>query len=73
MKRFDFLGEGCGFIFSAIQTNEIFQLASIILTCIATAFSIGFTIFLWYKEAKKDGKITKEEIEDLKEKIKKGK
>lgn len=70
MKRYDFLTETFGVIFTAIQTNELFQLISLILTCLATAVSLCYTIILWYKKAKEDGKITKEEIEELKDKIK---
>ena len=70
MKRFDFLSETFGVILTVIQTNELFQLISIILTCLATAISIIYTFYIWYKKAKSDGKITKEEIEELKEKIK---
>lgn len=70
MKRYDFLTDTFGIVFTAIQTNELFQLVSLILTCLATAVSIGYTFYIWYKKAKADGKITKEEIEDLEEKIK---
>ena len=70
MKKYDFLTETFGVVFTAIQTNELFQLISLILTCLATAISLIYTIVLWYKKAKADGKITKEEIEELEEKIK---
>ena len=71
MKRYDFLTETFGVFLTAIQTNEIFQLISLILTCLATALSIFYTFYIWYKKAKADGKITHDEIEELKEKIKK--
>ena len=71
MKRYDFLTETFGVIFTAIQSNEIFQLISLILTCLATALSIFYTFYIWYKKAKADGKITKEEVEELKEELKK--
>lgn len=70
MKRYDFLTEIFGVIFTAIQTNEFFQLISLILTCLATAISIAFTIFLWYKKAKLDGKITADEVKELTDEIK---
>lgn len=70
MKRFDFLTETFGVILTIIQSNELFQLISLILTCLATVISIAYTFYIWYKKAKEDGKITKEEIEELKEKIK---
>lgn len=52
-------------VLTVAQTNEIFQLVSLILTCIATLTAIGFTIYKWVKKAKADGKIDKEEIEEL--------
>ena len=60
-----------GAICTALQTNEILQIISLVLTIIATAFSISFTIFNWYKKAKEDGKITTEEISDLMNDLKK--
>lgn len=56
-------------ILTAIQTNEIFQLISLILTCISISISIIYTIAKWYKSAKADGKITEDEIKDGIEKV----
>ena len=52
-------------IFTGLQTDEVLQIVSLILTIVATIFSISFTIFNWYKKAKEDGKITKEEFDTL--------
>lgn len=54
-----------GAVFTAVQTDATLQIISLILTIIATAFSIAFTIYKWWKSAKADGKITKDEIEEL--------
>lgn len=70
MKRYDFFTEVFGVIFTAIQTNELFQFISLILTCLATALSIFYTFYIWFKKAKADGKITKKEIEELKDELK---
>lgn len=69
MRRPDFLGEGFAVILTAIQENEFLQLISFILTLISIAVSIAFTVYKWYKEAKEDGHISKEEIEDLEKKL----
>lgn len=65
--------------FTIIQTNQIFQLISLILTCIAVFLSICITLYNLYKKLK-DGKLevsdlekAKEEIEKLKEQIEKEK
>ena len=69
---------GC-WILTAIQTNQVFQIASLILTCIATLLSICITLYNLYKKVK-EGKLeasdlekAKEEIEKLKEKLEKEK
>lgn len=50
---------------TAIQPNEVLQTISLILTIIGSAISlIIIPLITWYKNAKKDGKIDKEEISD---------
>lgn len=60
---------GFGVIGTAIQTESIFRIISLILTIIATLLSILISCYTWYKKAKADGKITPEELEELKKKI----
>lgn len=60
-----YLGSTFTSILATIQTNEVFQIIEIILACVSFAVSIAYTIYKWYKNAKKDGKITKDEVEDL--------
>lgn len=47
-----------------LQTNEVFQIVQVVLTISALAVGLAYRLWHWYKEAKKDGKITKEEIEE---------
>lgn len=54
-----------GAVFSAIQTNEVLSWISWGITLLATILSISFTIYKWYKKAHEDGKIDKEEVEEL--------
>lgn len=49
---------------TVLQTNEVFQIIQIVLTLSALAVGLAYRLWHWYKEAKKDGKITKEEIEE---------
>lgn len=49
---------------TAIQPDVIFQYIQIVLTIIATLITIILAIRAWWKDAKKDGKITKDEIEE---------
>ena len=57
-------------VLAVSQTNEILQTIQIILAIITFLVTIGYTIWKWYKNAKKDGKITKDEVEDLVDQIK---
>lgn len=54
---------------TAIQTEQAFKLISLILTILATLLSIALTIWTWWRKAKIDGKLTPEELEELKKKI----
>ena len=51
------------------QTNEVFQTIQIIISALAGAVALAYTIWRWYRNAKKDGKITKDEVDDLFEQI----
>jgi len=70
-SRYDYIGDSVGIIFTAIQSNELFQLIGFILTILSIVISIAYSIYQWWKEAKKDGKITKEEINDVISNVKK--
>lgn len=67
MKSRDFLDWiGCGFatVFTAVQTQEVFQIVSLILTCVATGLTIAYTIYKWYKNAMQDKKLDENEIKE---------
>ena len=67
MKARDF-GEISGNVFmyvlTATQTKEVFEIISLILSIIISVLIILSKIISWYKKAKEDGKITKEEINE---------
>lgn len=48
-------------IFAGVTADFIVTILAIISGCI----SIAFTVWRWYRSAKADGKITKEEIDEL--------
>ena len=52
-------------VLTATQTEHVFQIIQIILTCLATAVALAFSVWKWYREAMKDGKIDKKEAEQL--------
>ena len=76
-------GNGIGYVLTAIQTNPTFQYIELAISITLSIVLLAYRIWKWWKEAKKDGKITKEEIkdatdiimggvEDIKDKTKKG-
>jgi len=68
----DWIGCGVGATFTVIQTQELFQIISLILTCIATLTTIGYNIYKWYKNAMKDKKLDENEIKEGIDIIKQG-
>ena len=67
------IGTSLSAIGTVIQTNQILQTISLILTILGAIMTYFIVpIYIWYKKSKADGKITKEEIKEGKEIIKKG-
>ena len=58
----EYVGSGLSIVFTAIQTNEVFQIVSLILAILTSATTLAFTLWKWYKKAKEDGKITPDEM-----------
>ena len=56
-------------IVTVSQTNEVFQTIQIIISALAGAVALAYTIWRWYRNAKKDGKITPDEVDNLFEQI----
>ena len=57
-------------IFTYLSMVELKDLITWILSILAAAITIAYTLYSWYKKATKDGKITKDEIDDLIEDMK---
>lgn len=67
------IGAVCGVIGTATQTNEILQTISLVVTIIGAVISfIIVPIVSWYRNAKKDGKITADEVQEGLETLKEG-
>lgn len=71
-KPINYIASAVACITTALQSNEIFSYVSLTLTILSIVVSLAFTIYRWYKVATDDGKIDKEEIEDLMKNINKG-
>ena len=59
------LGNSATWIMSSLQSNETLQIIEFILSAITSLIIIGFKVYQWWKKANSDGKITKEEINEL--------
>lgn len=59
------VGTTLGAVGTAVQTNEVLETISLIITIIGAIISfILVPIISWYKRAKEDNKITKDEIKE---------
>lgn len=54
-----------GFIFSAINSDELTSILITTLTILSILFNIAYTIWKWYKKAKQDNKIDRNDVDDL--------
>lgn len=66
MKKdlFEIGGNGAMYVLSVTNTREIFEWISLILSIIISVLIIGGKLFRWWKKAKADGKIDKEELDE---------
>ena len=62
------IGAGAGTILSAtgtaLQTNEVLSTIQLVITIIGGLLTIAMALLNWWKNAKKDGKIDKDEVKD---------
>ena len=58
------IGTGVSAAGTAIQTNEVLQNISLVLTILGTIITIAMAFVNWWKNAKKDGKIDEDEINE---------
>ena len=59
------IGTGISAIGTAIQTNEMLQTISLVITIVGAVLTyLIIPLVTWIKKSKEDGKITKEEIEE---------
>ena len=70
--RVDYLFDCIALVFAGIQPEVLFQYIQLGLGILATIISLAFSIWQWWKKAKQDDKITKEEFKEGAEIIKKG-
>ena len=64
------VGATLGVVGTATQLNDVLQTISLIITILGALISfIVVPLVTWYKNAKKDGKITPDEVKEAAEKL----
>lgn len=69
---FEVIGNASMYVLTATQTKEVFEIISLCLSIVISLLIITSKIIGWYKEAKKDGKITEDEVQDAIDIVKDG-
>ena len=59
-----YIANGVTYVVALSQTNEIFQIVELVFAILTSVILLLYSLWKWYNEAKKDGKITREEIKD---------
>ena len=59
-----YIANGLTYVVALSQTNEIFQIVELVFAILTSVILLLYRLWKWYNEAKKDGKITREEIQD---------
>lgn len=65
LKRIDYLFDVSAIALAIAQNEALLKYIQLGLGIVATLLSLAFTIWKWWKKASEDGKITKEEVDDL--------
>ena len=67
------IGTALGIIGTATQTEQVLRIVSLVITIIGALITyVALPLLAWYKKAKKDGKITADEVKEGVEIIKDG-
>ena len=62
------IGTGLSAVGTATQTNDVLQTISLVITILGGLITfIIVPLITWYQQAKKDGKITRDEVEQAKD------
>ena len=59
-----YVANGLTYVVALSQTNEVFQIVELVFAILTSVILLLYRLWKWYNEAKKDGKITKDEIKD---------
>ena len=63
------VGSSVSWVLTATQVNEVFEIIQICFSIAVSLITILYIVYKWYKRATADGKITEEELEELKKEV----
>lgn len=58
-------GTAFGAIMTSLQAEPLLHVIQAVLTIVGLLITIAYTLWKWYKNASKDGKITIDEVDEL--------
>lgn len=68
----EILSIGVQATFTAVQSDEILRRISFAITLISFIITLSCNIYKWWRNSKKDGKITMDEVDELVDIVKDG-
>lgn len=68
----EILSIGVQATFTAVQTDEVLRWISFAITLISFIITLSCNIYKWWRNSKKDGKITMDEVDELVDIVKDG-
>ena len=71
-EHLDLFGIGIQAILTAVQTDEVLRWISFGFTLFSVILNIAYNVWRWYRKSNEDGKISKDEVDELGEIIKDG-
>lgn len=66
---FQFAGNGLQYLITWTQVEEVARIIGLVLSIMISVLIIIDKVITWWKKAKADGKITKDEIDELHQEI----
>ena len=71
-EHLDLFGIGIQAILTAVQTDEVLRWIAFGFTLFSVILNIAYNVWRWWRKSNEDGKITKEEVDELADIVKDG-
>ena len=71
-EHLDLFGIGIQAILTAVQTDEVLRWIAFGFTLFSVILNIAYNVWRWWRKSNEDGKITKDEVDELVDIVKDG-